>query len=122
MAKILVIDDSGYQRSLIRQMLAADGHQVVEAADGIEGLAAAKCERPELILTDIVMPNMQGMEFLQKMKDENVGIPVVVVTADIQETTVKICQNLGAVGLVNKPLKGAAADTLRNLIRVYTEG
>ncbi len=121
MAKILIIDDSGYQRSIIRQMLTGDGHQVVEAADGVEGLAAAKRERPTLILTDIVMPNMQGMELLQKMKDENVGIPVVVVTADIQETTVKMCQNLGAVGLINKPLKGAAVETLRNLIKVYTE-
>lgn len=122
MAKILVIDDSGYQRSVIRQMLEGDGHQVIEAPDGVEGLAAAKRERPALILTDIVMPNMQGMEFLQKMKDEKVGIPVVVVTADIQETTMKQCQNLGAAGLVNKPLKGASADTLRNLIKVYTEG
>lgn len=121
MAKILVIDDSGYQRSVIRQVLTADGHEVVEASDGVEGLAAAKRERPALILTDIVMPNMQGMELLQKMKDDNVGIPVVVVTADIQETTHKQCQNLGAVGLVNKPLKGAAVETLRNLIKVYTE-
>ncbi|MBI5638287.1 MAG: response regulator [Nitrospinae bacterium] len=122
MAKILVIDDSGYQRSVIRQLLESEKHQVIEAPDGVEGLAAAKRERPALILTDIVMPNMQGMEFLQKMKDEKVGIPVVVVTADIQETTLKQCQNLGAAGLVNKPLKGAAADTLRNLIKVYTEG
>ncbi len=121
MARILVIDDSGYQRSIIRQLLEADGHQVIEAPDGVEGLAAAKQERPALILTDIVMPKMQGMELLQKMKDENVGIPVVVVTADIQETTLKQCQNLGAVGLVNKPLKGTAAETLRNLIKVYTE-
>lgn len=122
MAKILVIDDSGYQRSVIRQLLESDKHEVIEAPDGIEGLAAAKRERPALILTDIVMPKMQGMEFLQKMKDENVGIPVVVVTADIQESTLKQCQNLGAVGLVNKPLKGTAVDTLRNLIKVYTEG
>lgn len=121
MAKILVIDDSGYQRSVIRQLLAADGHEVIEAADGVDGLAAAKREKPALILTDIVMPNMQGMEFLQKMKDDKVGIPVVVVTADIQETTLKQCQNLGAAGLVNKPLKGTSAETLRNLIKVYTE-
>lgn len=122
MAKILVIDDSGYQRSIIRQLLSSDGHQVIEAPDGIEGLAAAKREQPALILTDIVMPKMQGMEFLQKMKDEKIAIPVVVVTADIQETTLKQCHNLGAVGLVNKPLKGAALDTLRNLIKVYAEG
>ncbi len=122
MAKILVIEDSGYQRSIIRQILVTDGHKVLEASDGIEGLATAIREKPALILTDIVMPNMQGMEFLQRMKDENVGIPVVVVTADIQETTVKMCQNLGAVGVINKPLKGGAVDTLRNLIKVYTEG
>lgn len=121
MANILVVEDSGYQRGIICKAIRGLGHNIAEAGTGEDALRALESGGTDLILTDLVMPGMGGVEFLRKLKERNIKKPVVVVSADIQETTRKECMDLGAVGFVPKPLKGESLANLLNIIKAYLE-
>jgi CheY-like chemotaxis protein len=113
MARILIVEDSWYQRMKIRQALQADGHDTLEAADGHTGLEMAATHAPDCILLDLIMPNTGGLEVLEALRERGAKAPVIVLTADIQETTREQCLELGAVRFANKPVK---ADELRNTV------
>jgi PAS domain S-box-containing protein len=83
MAKILVVDDRPSNRDFLKTLLGYQNHRVVEAADGAEALALARSERPELVITDILMPTMDGYEFIHRLRSdpEISGIPVIFNTA-----------------------------------------
>jgi CheY-like chemotaxis protein len=79
MAKILVVDDNAVNRKLIAALLNFEGHQVIEAVDGGEGLAAARAERPQLVISDILMPSMDGYEFVRQLRaDPQLGRTAVI--------------------------------------------
>lgn len=105
MAKILVIDDSGFQRKWIVKAVERLGHSTVEAADGAEGLNKLDSEKPDCVTVDLNMPNMNGLQFLANTTDRPQRVPIIVVTADIQEVTKKECEQLGACAFVNKPFR-----------------
>lgn len=105
MAKVLVIDDSGFQRRWITRALTALGHETVEAGNGLEGLKVAGSERPDCITVDLNMPEMDGIAFLGNLKEGENPIPVIVITANIQDDTRKLCADLGAAAFLNKPFK-----------------
>ncbi len=121
MATVLIIDDSGFQRSTIRRVVQAEGHQAIEAKNGVEGVSKAIELKPDFITLDLLMPEMDGVSTLAELKKKNIKIPVVVVTANIQETIRKECMDLGAVGFVNKPMMGPAVDTFKNLLKCYID-
>ncbi len=62
MAKILVVDDNGTNRKLVVTLLAFEGHRTIETVDGADGLASARAERPDLVISDILMPSMDGYD------------------------------------------------------------
>jgi len=103
MKKILIIDDSKFSRMRVRQFLEQDYFEIIEAENGLVGLELIQTEQPDCILCDILMPEMNGMELLEKLNEKRIKIPVVIITADIQETTKKKALDLGAVALVKKP-------------------
>ena len=105
MARILIIDDSSFQRGIIRKTLLQAGYETVEAKNGREGLLQAHDATPDLILLDLVMPEMDGFAVLTELQKQQNRVPVVVVTADIQEITREQCLALGAAGFLNKPVK-----------------
>ena len=105
MAKVLIIDDSSFQRKWIAKTVQALGHTTVEAADGQEGLEAVTSEQPDCITVDLNMPTMDGMQFLAHLEDSDHTGPVIVVTSDIQAETRAQCLSLGARGFVNKPFR-----------------
>jgi len=72
MATILIVDDRHTNRELLITLLGYGGHRLLEASDGVEGLAAARAERPDLIITDIVMPGMDGFEFSRQVRADPV--------------------------------------------------
>ena len=119
MAKVLIVDDSLFQRKTIKDALIKEGYEVVEASNGKEGVETAKREKPGMVLLDLVMPDMQGTEVLKQLKEFDPELPLVVVSADYQEATRKECVNLGAVGFVNKPVRGESLETLKNLLKCY---
>ena len=77
MARILLIDDDEQLRGMMIQMLTADGHQVSVAVDGAEGLAMITATNPELILTDVLMPKMDGIEMIMELQKIHLNIPII---------------------------------------------
>ncbi len=105
MARVLVIDDSLLQRKIIGGILVAEGHEVIEAVDGQDGLEKATREKPDCILSDLAMPKMDGFALLGKLEQSGLNIPTVVATADIQEDARQECLDLGALQVIHKPIK-----------------
>lgn len=99
-ARILVVDDSPTQRSIYRETLEEAGYQVVEATNGREGMQKARSESPDIILSDISMPEMDGLEMIANIKsDERTKyIPIICASATFQdlETKMKALVDIGA--------------------------
>lgn len=103
MAKtILIVDDHISLRTLVADYLIEQGYRVVTASDGAEGLIVARRERPALVLLDIMMPNMDGYEFLRNFRRE-AETPVILLTARLAESDKVVGLELGADDYVTKP-------------------
>jgi CheY-like chemotaxis protein len=105
-ARVLVVDDSSFQRRNLRFILEGAGHEVLEAQNGEAGLAQARDQRPDCVLVDLIMPEVGGLELLASMRRSSPATPVIVVTADIQESVREQCAQMGAAAVINKPVKG----------------
>src|SRR6476660_6348545 len=103
-AKILVVDDSGLARRMIRKILEELGHEVEDAADGAQALERYVLNRHDAVVLDLLMHGMYGMEVLQKLRELNSELPIIVVSADIQRTTRDQVKQAGAVAMMNKPI------------------
>ncbi len=103
-AKVLIVDDSNLARRTLRHMLEEMGHTVEEAADGTQALERYYINRHDLVLLDMVMNGMYGLEVLGKMRELNPEVRVIVATADIQTSTREQVRGAGAAAFVNKPV------------------
>lgn len=103
MAKILIVDDSNMSRKLMRKILQTEGHEVIEAADGLTALETYLLEKPDLVLMDLLMPDMQGTEVLVKLRQLDDKAQVIVASADLQDLTRASVEAAGAVGYITKP-------------------
>jgi two-component system chemotaxis response regulator CheY len=104
-AHILVVDDSGFARRTLRQILESAGHTIDEAKDGNDALERYFLRKPDLVMLDMVMEGMGGMEVLAKMRELDPQAKVVLATADIQGSTRADAQTAGAAGFVSKPFE-----------------
>ena len=105
MAKVMVVDDSGYARRVHRGMLESAGYEVSEASTGMGALEAYFLERPDVVLLDLSMEDMGGLEVLRKLREMDPSARVIVVSADIQRTTGEMALAAGAYRFLGKPLK-----------------
>ena len=80
METILVIDDDLYMRDILRDLLSLDEYNVVSAENGVEGLEKFKELKPELVLTDLIMPEKDGLSFIQEVKAENPDARIIAVS------------------------------------------
>jgi two-component system chemotaxis response regulator CheY len=103
MAKILVVDDSTFQRSILRKFLEENGHEAILAENGVKALERL-ADNPDAILCDLVMPELDGFGFLEKLLELKVTVPTTVISADIQTSAHERCKALGAFGFLNKPV------------------
>jgi CheY-like chemotaxis protein len=103
-AKILVVDDSGLARRMLRQLLEEMGHSVEEASDGAQALERYVINHHDVVLLDMVMHGMYGLDVLTKFRELNPKLPVIIATADIQKSTREQVRNAGAAAMINKPL------------------
>ena len=105
MARILIVDDSPSQLAGIRRIVEKLGHQPLTAEDGQAGVEAAKRELPDLILMDVVMPNLNGFQATRSISREPTTkhIPVVLITTKDQETDRIWGMRQGARGYLTKP-------------------
>jgi two-component system, chemotaxis family, chemotaxis protein CheY len=102
---VLVVDDSGFARRMLRRMLEEGGFRVEEANGGLEAMEKYQVAKPDVVLLDIVMSEMGGFEVLEKLRQLDPKVAVVMATADIQTITKDEAMVAGAAGLINKPFK-----------------
>ena len=105
MALILVTDDAAFSRRMIRKAVEQGGHEVIEAGNGRECLDMLATHSPDCIMSDLLMPEMDGFELLKALKNQRSKIPVIVLSADIQDSARQQCQELGALMMLQKPPK-----------------
>ena len=111
-AKVLIVDDSSLARRTMRRMLEGMGHTVEEAADGPSALERYFLSRPDLVMLDMVMNGMYGLEVLAKMRELNPEARVIVASADIQTSTRDQAREAGAAAFVNKPINAQELATV----------
>jgi twitching motility two-component system response regulator PilH len=119
MARILIVDDSPSQLVGLKRIVEKLGHQVVTAEDGSAGVEAAKREVPDLILMDVVMPNLNGFQATRTIsKDAKTShIPIVLVTTKDQETDRVWGIRQGGKAYVTKPVnESELVDTINKLL------
>jgi signal transduction histidine kinase/CheY-like chemotaxis protein len=106
MATILVVDDNASNRSFLTTLLGYDGHRLFEAGDGAEGIDAVRRERPDLVIADIVMPTMDGFEFVRRVRSEApiAGTNVIFYSAAYYEHEArKLAEGCGVRHILTKP-------------------
>jgi two-component system chemotaxis response regulator CheY len=101
--KILIVDDSSLSRRTLRRILETAGYEVVEAEDGMTALEVYFLEKPALVLLDLVMKGMYGLDVLVKLREMDPKALVVVASADIQSSTRQLVDEAGALAFINKP-------------------
>ena len=101
--KILVVDDKAELRTLLKQYLTQEGFEIVTASNGQEALFVARHEKPDLILLDIMMPEMSGFEFIRSFSRE-AETPIILLTAKLDENDKVLGLELGADDYITKPL------------------
>ena len=116
--RILVIDDDAAIRDSLRMILEYEEYQFVGAASGQEGLEAIQRERPDIVLLDIKMPGMDGMEVLRRVRALDEGLPVVMISGHGTTATAVEAIRSGAIDFLDKPLGSERVlVTLRNVLR-----
>ncbi len=104
MPRVLVVDDEPQVVELLQEFLAAKGYQVLTASDGEEALRKVKEERPHVVLLDVRMPKMNGLEVLRRMREIDHEVGVIMVTGVMEEETGRQALQLGAFDYITKPL------------------
>ena len=104
MPRILVVDDEPDAVELLQEFLTSKRYEVITASDGEEALRKVKSERPHLILLDVRMPKMNGLEVLRQVRQIDKEVGVIMVTAVNEEETGRQALELGAFDYIVKPL------------------
>lgn len=104
--KILLIDDSSVNNLLLQNILEDEGYQIVTAFSGKEGLEKVVAEKPNLVILDIMMPRMDGIEVLRQIlaNPETKNIPVIMLTAKVDAHDESLAIEIGAVDYMTKPV------------------
>ncbi|HXY55658.1 MAG TPA: diguanylate cyclase [Nitrospirota bacterium] len=121
--KILVIDDSEAVRATLRDILVSAGYDVEVAEDGEDGLAKAKAQRPSLVITDVLMPGLDGFQFLRKVKGDAAlrDVPVIFYTGSyLDQKDQELARRIGVSRYMIKPVK--APEIIRTVKEVLSEG
>jgi two-component system chemotaxis response regulator CheY len=115
---ILVVDDSAFARRVHRRVLESAGYNVIEAATGMGALESFALERPDLVLLDLSMEDLGGVDVLRKLREIAPDVRVIVASADIQRSTEQLVMESGAARFLGKPV---ADDVLLGAVRVAVE-
>ncbi len=109
MAHILIIDDEELFRNMLRQMLELAGHKVTEAADGGQGIEAQRKEPADLVITDIFMPEKEGIETIREMKRDFPAVKIIAVTGGGNKRRgfeyLEYASKIGADRVLSKPFE-----------------
>ena len=114
MTKVLVVDDSALARRSSRRILEGAGYEVVEAEDGMSALEQYFVQKPAVVILDLVMKGMYGLDVLARLREMDPEARVIVVSADIQHSSRDLVQSGGGAGFVTKPVQ---AESLLQAVR-----
>jgi CheY-like chemotaxis protein len=110
----LIIDDVPGLRRAVHGMLQRGGHEVFEAGDGSEGIRMFEANRPDVVITDLVMPGKEGIETILDLRRRNPALPILAISGDPQSKTyLDLARKLGANAVLEKPFR--AADLLSEI-------
>jgi len=101
---ILLINDSSFQRKILQGYLEKDGFIVVETGDGLEGIRLIGEESPDLIISDLIMPGICGVELLKKLEISRNSIPVIILSSSDEGMIKEKAKKHGAVTYLSKPI------------------
>lgn len=106
MKRVLIIDDDEVFRAYIQELLEISGYDVVSAANGREGIEAVEEAPPDLVITDLVMPEVEGLEVIRSLRRTNKDLPVIAVSGGncgFGASYLKIAEKFGATAIFDKP-------------------
>ncbi len=105
MSRILITDDSLLQRRTLSAIVTDMGHEVDTACNGQEAVEKIQANQPDCLLLDMLMPIMDGVQVIETLQSHGVKLPIIVLTADVQDWLKERCLELGATMFLNKPVK-----------------
>jgi two-component system, chemotaxis family, chemotaxis protein CheY len=120
MANVMIVDDSRLARRMMRAILEEGGHTVIEAESGTRAIDQFLIDRPAVVMLDLLMRDMGGLEVLAQLRQKDPDVRVVIATADIQTSTRRLAEQAGACGLVEKPF--AAREVLKAVEQALKQG
>lgn len=103
MAKILVVDDNDYTRLMLQGILVSEGHEVVNAKDGEELIEAYNANKPDVVMLDVVMPNVDGITAAKELLQEHPDAKIIIESAQHVSQLQKQAEEIGIIGYVTKP-------------------
>jgi CheY-like chemotaxis protein len=106
MARILIIDDEPLVRYTLRQMLETEGHTVIEASNGVEGMALEGSAGIDLVISDIIMPDMEGIETIARFRAQRPDLPIIAISGGgrlRRDAPLAYAKELGATYTLPKP-------------------
>lgn len=107
MAKLMIVDDSSFARRVHRNILETGGHSVVEASTGMGAIETYFLERPDVVVLDLSMSDLGGVDVLRRLKEMDAQSRVIVVSADVQRSTEQSVSDAGAAAFLGKPVDSA---------------
>ncbi|MFK5914867.1 MAG: response regulator [Woeseiaceae bacterium] len=105
---ILVVDDDDMIRAFIKELLSINDFKISEAANGKLGLKEFRDKTPDMVITDIIMPEMEGISFIRELRTYNKDVPIIAMTGNVHgrmEEFLDISSQLGADAILRKPVK-----------------
>ncbi len=117
--KFCVVDDSSFQRNQLQKMIEGLGHEVESMKNGLEALEVLKDKTFDCIITDLLMPGLDGLGLTKEIRNRNIVTPIVILSADIQQVVKNECLQNGANAFLNKP---ANEEKLRSVFELVQTG
>lgn len=105
---VLVVDDDEMMRAYVKELLLIHDYKVTEASNGKLGLKEFRDNTPDLVITDIIMPEMEGISFIRELRSHNKKVPIIAMTGNVHgrmEEFLDISSQLGADEILRKPIK-----------------
>ena len=115
-ANVLIVDDQFGIRVLLNEVLQKEGYVTFQAANGVQAINIAKTHAPDLVLLDMKIPGMDGIEILKRLKEHDPTIPVIMMTAYGELDMIQHAKNLGALTYFTKPFD---IDDIRSMVKEH---
>ncbi len=117
-ASVLIVDDDPAVLAVLRSILTESGYEVADAMDGRKAVAKFRLARPDVVITDIVMPDQEGVETISLLKRESPGLKIIAMSGAIGGRYLRVAELMGADATLQKPIKtDQLLDALKKVLR-----